>query len=402
MRITCDVSVLSRQLAGHSNMRQPRAVRSSLAICRQGTDAVLHHCTAHNKQGNEYKVLKNLVGVFSKFAKEGKFTIRLKEPKLDLVVKTDPLQAQGFLKTLKACVTGTAKVQLSNVAPVTQSHLIKPKTSMVVNSKQEYPITTAFPYSLEHLMVNNCSLTHIEARMLRLKRLQSLILTNNCINELPRAVTAMQCLRELSLPGNRIDRLHPDIFDGPIANTLSKLDLSNNEIMYLPRSVLLLQHLATLSVGSNKLRRLPHNIFRMRTLKYLDISSNNLDSLPFCLSKLRLQEMKARHNPFDLKPEILQENNDQMPSLLSLLELSLRKCASNKLVTGGIVCLPRTLRDSIRFCCRCDHCSAPIMQHCILTTRTNNFLLAEVIRYGDEDGNEVFLGYFCSKSCAFK
>lgn len=46
------------------------------------------------------------------------------------------------------------KLHLSSLAPVKQSQIEKPKTKLVVSSKQEYPITTAFPYTLETLRVS--------------------------------------------------------------------------------------------------------------------------------------------------------------------------------------------------------------------------------------------------------
>lgn len=46
------------------------------------------------------------------------------------------------------------KLHLSNLAPVKQSQIEKPKTKLFIGSKQEYPISTSFPYSLESLKVS--------------------------------------------------------------------------------------------------------------------------------------------------------------------------------------------------------------------------------------------------------
>lgn len=58
------------------------------------------------------------------------------------------------------------KLHLSSLAPVKQSQIEKPKTKLVVSSKQEYPITTAFPYTLETLRVR--FLAFLVIRFLRL------------------------------------------------------------------------------------------------------------------------------------------------------------------------------------------------------------------------------------------
>lgn len=57
------------------------------------------------------------------------------------------------------------KLHLSSLAPVKQSQIEKPKTKLVISSKQEYPITTAFPYTLETLRV--CFLAFVVLRFLR-------------------------------------------------------------------------------------------------------------------------------------------------------------------------------------------------------------------------------------------
>ena len=46
----------------------------------------------------------NIEAVFAKFINEGKFTIRIKEPHIDLCVKADPVLAKGFYQTCK-CIT---------------------------------------------------------------------------------------------------------------------------------------------------------------------------------------------------------------------------------------------------------------------------------------------------------
>ncbi|KAF2349893.1 hypothetical protein FHG87_019349 [Trinorchestia longiramus] len=109
MRINCEVTVVSRALAG-TNCRQPRAVRASLGIGRAalGDNGSLcfHLCTASNRHGSKYKIVKNIDGVFTKFVSEGKFTIRLKEPKQDLIVKTDAVQAKSFLQLPEVSIKG--------------------------------------------------------------------------------------------------------------------------------------------------------------------------------------------------------------------------------------------------------------------------------------------------------
>lgn len=90
---------------------------------------VLVRCTSTEHKA-EFRLEKNIMKVFARFRSEGKATIRLKTPQLDIVVsKADPRELEQFLTTLYTVHTdptslpplpGTAMLLLQ---PVTKEKL---------------------------------------------------------------------------------------------------------------------------------------------------------------------------------------------------------------------------------------------------------------------------------------
>uniref|UniRef100_A0A803U1E2 PIF1/LRR1 pleckstrin homology domain-containing protein n=1 Tax=Anolis carolinensis TaxID=28377 RepID=A0A803U1E2_ANOCA len=103
MRLPCEVSVSSRLLPS-AGLRGPgRAIRAVLSLGRAaggGSGARLLLSTARNRPGSHYQLRENVEHLFTKFVEEGKATVRLKEPAVDLhLSKVGPHQ-EGLLYSL--------------------------------------------------------------------------------------------------------------------------------------------------------------------------------------------------------------------------------------------------------------------------------------------------------------
>uniref|UniRef100_A0A670XUF5 PIF1/LRR1 pleckstrin homology domain-containing protein n=1 Tax=Pseudonaja textilis TaxID=8673 RepID=A0A670XUF5_PSETE len=87
MRLPCDVVVVSRLLPS-AGMRAPgRAARALLALGKPtgGEGGVcLLVSTARHRPGAKYQLKENIDQLFTKFVDEGKATLRLKEPAVDI------------------------------------------------------------------------------------------------------------------------------------------------------------------------------------------------------------------------------------------------------------------------------------------------------------------------------
>ncbi|KAK4309050.1 hypothetical protein Pmani_019309 [Petrolisthes manimaculis] len=331
MRINCEVQVSNRKLPSLSLNNKRGGTRSSLGIGRPPaskadvSNLFIHLCTAQNKQGTKYKVGGNIEAVFTKFVSEGKFTIRFKTPEHDLCVKADPILAKSFLHILKLGIQNKdiENLHLSSLAPVKQSQVEKPKTKLVISSKQEYPITTAFPYTLENLRVNSVELNRVENRMCKLRKLQILHLGDNLIRELPDALGQMKCLSELHLPSNALTRISPHLFSGPLCHTLHLLDLSDNKIELLPHTLGQLHTLTYLKLDKNLLTNLPVSLGKLTKLRSLSASNNKLVDLPATASHLQLDTLDVYGNPFSATLGVVDSGTlEEVPSLRELLAVS--------------------------------------------------------------------------------
>lgn len=126
---------------------------------------------------------------------------------------------------------------------------------------------------------------------------------------------------KLDLSGRVLNRLPSSL--GKNLSTLVLLDLSNNQLKDLPRSIEDLNNLEVLDVHSNQLSKLPDTIGFLNRLRTLNVSGNMLMALPDSIGGCRLLvELNASFNQLERLP--LRIGHD----LISLENLSLH---SNKL-----------------------------------------------------------------------
>ena len=101
---------------------------------------------------------------------------------------------------------------------------------------------------------------------------------------------------------------------------LIKLDLSNNLLTGLNHLFgQSFKKLVTLNLKSNKLKYLYPNFgYNLLCLKYFDASMNQLDSLPYSVSYLRLEMLDLQGNPFDFLQNLNKPNKVKFPTLVEI------------------------------------------------------------------------------------
>ncbi|KAK7071240.1 repeat protein 1 [Halocaridina rubra] len=403
MRINCEVQVSNRLLPSHNMSSAKRSSRSSLGLGRPpGSKAditclFVHLCTVQNKQGTKYKVHGNIEGIFTKFLSEGKFTIRFKDPAHDLCIKADPVLAKSFLQTLKLALQNKNidKLHLSNLAPAKQCQIEKPKTKLVIENRQNYPITTSFPYSLESLTVNSVALNRVENRIIKLKKLQILNLSYNLIHELPTSMKQMNNLTELHLASNKLRHINHAVFSDTLAKTLKQLDISYNEIEYLPHSLVQLVNLVTLNISGNKLCKLPVSIGRLHKLKFLAASNNKLVELPYSLKNLKLETLNIDSNLFSSPCALIKDTiTEKVPCLRELsacvcIKSGFRPTASD---------IPLTLLNYVSSWLRCTCQRICYESHILACVHMNVGLISHSVTMSSSLEIPA-LATFCSKKC---
>ncbi|XP_076982955.1 leucine-rich repeat protein 1 isoform X5 [Tamandua tetradactyla] len=102
MKLHCEVEVMRRQLPALGLRNRGRGVRAVLSLCQQTRPRVGFECggpqpacllisTLKDKRGTRYELKENIEQFFTKFVDEGKATVRLKEPPVDIYLSKDSI-----------------------------------------------------------------------------------------------------------------------------------------------------------------------------------------------------------------------------------------------------------------------------------------------------------------------
>uniref|UniRef100_A0A8B9C884 PIF1/LRR1 pleckstrin homology domain-containing protein n=1 Tax=Anser brachyrhynchus TaxID=132585 RepID=A0A8B9C884_9AVES len=130
MRLQCEVEVVSRLLPSCGLRGRGRGTRALLSLGRppggaRGGSVYLMVCTARDRGGARYKVQENVERFFTRFVEEGKATVRLREPAVDIC-----------LSKVESCSTDKCK----------NNKLVIPRLCFSVGKCQQFK---EFPFSCE-------------------------------------------------------------------------------------------------------------------------------------------------------------------------------------------------------------------------------------------------------------
>jgi len=338
MRLHAEVEAVNRLLANHNMKSKGKKAKSHLAIGRkplaEGESEVFLMVSSNaNKQGVKYLIKDNVGNMFTKMVNEGKSTIRFNDPPHDLCIKCDDvLQLKTFLMALKKVIDGKGldKLTLSALQPVSTKQIEGPKKKLVVLKRGDYP-TSGFPTTLQSLTVSGLRLARVDSRMLKLRGLVSLDLSNNEITSLPDGLGDLAGLRELNLGGNQLTSLPRSLCTGSLSSSLKLLNVTENKIVLLPNYSCYLRQLVTLDVSKNQLKLLPPSLGKLVNLKHLHASGNNLRVLPGSFSSLRLDTLELSGNDLEnsdtTDTRVLRNKLEIVPSLLEMVATVLVKQA---------------------------------------------------------------------------
>lgn len=221
-----------------------------------------------------------------------------------------------------------SSASVGHVLPAKLQHIEKQKTKLVVKSRRDYPVQ-GFPESLETVEVVGLALIRMDRRILQLKNIQKIDLSNNCIKDIPECIKDVR-LVELKLSGNKVSQFPETICSGEFAESLKVLDLARNELAYLPHKFPGFKALVRLKLDCNKLQMFPRTLGKMASLKYLSASNNQLVVLPPSFPNLSLESLDLFSNPFSASGLL---RTCKTLSLPSLQEIAGRYIKKNRLVS---------------------------------------------------------------------
>ena len=174
-------------------------------------------------------------------------------------------------------------------------------------------------------MVAGLRLARLDTRILKLRELTRLDLSNNDISSLPDNWDLLTGLAELNLNSNRLTTLPRAFCVGSLARSLRQLDLGSNKIVFLPNYVCNLRQLVCLKLDTNQLKLLPPSLGKLSSLKQLSAAGNHLQLLPGSVSRLRLDTLELSANDFNSEQAAGRVVRDRLEPVVSLLELAARQ-----------------------------------------------------------------------------
>ncbi|KAI0984753.1 hypothetical protein GJ496_006338 [Pomphorhynchus laevis] len=155
--------------------------------------------------------------------------------------------------------------------------------------------------NLQHLTLNDCSLTHLPEDIGSLTNLQTIEVRENLLRVLPESICQLSSLLSIDLGSNELCQLPRNLKS---LSSLKDLWLDLNELEYLPSEIGDLHNLQCLDVSYNRLSVLPETIGQLHSLTNLELSSNCIREIPDKLHELKcLNLIKLNSNQLSYLPE---------------------------------------------------------------------------------------------------
>ncbi|XP_004679169.1 PREDICTED: leucine-rich repeat-containing protein 40 [Condylura cristata] len=164
--------------------------------------------------------------------------------------------------------------------------------------------------SLMRLNLSSNQLKSLPAEISRLKKLKQLDCNTNLLETIPPELAGMESLELLYLRRNKL-RFLPEF---PSCKLLKELHVGENQIEILGAEHLKhLNSILVLDLRDNKLKSVPDEISLLESLERLDLSNNDISSLPFSLGNLHLKFLALEGNPLrTIRREILNKGTQEV------------------------------------------------------------------------------------------
>lgn len=152
---------------------------------------------------------------------------------------------------------------------------------------------------LNFLQISNTTLFALPEDLGNLVHLRTLDLHRNSIEKLPTSIGLLKELKNLDLSGNELQLLPATVGELSLLQTLnlncnkltalpdlehltslSKLDVSHNQLSELPETIYKLEHLAEVHASNNHITTISANVCKLAALKVLSLNANKIESVP--------------------------------------------------------------------------------------------------------------------------
>nr|XP_031539338.1 leucine-rich repeat-containing protein 40 isoform X2 [Vicugna pacos] len=172
------------------------------------------------------------------------------------------------------------------------------------------PTSFSSLFSLVRLNLSSNQLKSLPAEISGMKRLKHLDCNSNLLETIPPELASMESLELLYLRRNKL-RFLPEF---PSCKLLKELHVGENQIEMLGAQHLKhLNSILVLDLRDNKLKSVPDEITLLQSLERLDLSNNDISSLPYSLGKLHLKFLALEGNPLrTIRREIINKGTQEV------------------------------------------------------------------------------------------
>ena len=136
--------------------------------------------------------------------------------------------------------------------------------------------------NIEKVDISYNLITSIPTGKIDYPKCKILNLKGNKLGKFPTAISQVKTLERLHLSENGINHIEDNVFVG--LENLIELDLSFNELTYLPSSLGRLTKLKKLNLSGNKIRSLPKEFENLVSLEALGLDGNPIERVPVEIS----------------------------------------------------------------------------------------------------------------------
>lgn len=225
---------------------------------------------------------------------------------LAAAAKTDDFLVMSKLLALKAHQDQESSVNKNAIAEMHMGRSMKgrstvssltynsmcPSTPVMINWHQTGALTVVKEQWLTECAVKQNPKLRLSPKYqpMALHAITRLDLSNNEIIQLPEVLWSLQSLKFLSLAGNKLEMLNDCSYSSP---WLEEIQLQDNRLEYIPTNLFKLPLLSILDVSNNKLQNVPFALWTSTSIRDINLSLNMLSDLPTSLSMLRHESVSS-------------------------------------------------------------------------------------------------------------
>lgn len=136
--------------------------------------------------------------------------------------------------------------------------------------------------NIEKVDLSYNQILSIPYEKIKYSKCTNLSINGNRLTDFPSVISEVKTIEKLNLSENKISFIDDDAFNG--LEDLIELDLSFNELKYLPTSIGKLKKLKKLNLSGNKISHLPKEFENLTSLEFLDFNGNPIERVPVEIS----------------------------------------------------------------------------------------------------------------------